>query len=145
MASFVKINDFVANAVENMDLESDQLAVALSNTAPASESSNPTADTNGILGNVTQISYSNLSSRNLTTSSSGQSGGVYKLVLADLTLTASGGSVAAFRYIYIYNDTVTSPADPLIGYYDYGSSLTLNDGDTFTIDFSPSNGVIQLT
>ena len=145
MASFVKINDFVANAVENMDLESDQLAIALSNTAPGSESSNPTADTNGILGNVTQISYSNLSSRNLTTTSSGQSGGVYTLVLADLTLTASGGSVAAFRYIYIYNDTVSSPAHPLIGYYDYGSSLTLNDGDTFTIDFSPSNGVIQLT
>lgn len=145
MASFVKINDFVANAVENMDLESDQLVIALSNTAPSSESSNPTADGNGILGNVTQVSYSNLSSRNLTTTSSGQSSGVYKLVLADLTLTASGGSVAAFRYIYIYNDTVTSPADPLIGYYDYGSSLTLNDGDTFTIDFSPSNGVIQLT
>ena len=145
MASFVKINDFVANAVENMDLESDTLKIALSNTAPSSESSNPTADGNGILGNVTQVSYSNLSSRDLTTSSSGQSGGVYKLVLADLTLTASGGSVAAFRYIYIYNDTVTSPADPLIGYYDYGSSLTLNDGDTFTIDFSPSNGVIQLT
>tara|TARA_E500000318_G_scaffold29371_1_gene29321 strand:+ start:1567 stop:2004 length:438 start_codon:yes stop_codon:yes gene_type:complete len=145
MASFVKINDFVANAVENMDLQSDQLAIALSNTAPGSESSNPTADGNGILGNVTQISYSNLSSRNLTTSSSSQSGGVYKLILADLTLTASGGSVAAFRYVYIYNDTVTSPADPLIGYYDYGSSLTLNDGDTFTIDFSPSNGVIQLT
>ena len=145
MASFVKINDFVANAVENMNLESDQLVIALSNTAPSSESSNPTADGNGILGNVTQVSYSNLSSRSLTTSSSGQSGGVYKLVLADLTLTASGGSVAAFRYIYIYNDTVTSPADPLIGYYDYGSSLTLNDGDTFTIDFSPSNGVIQLT
>ena len=145
MASFVKINDFVANAVENMNLESDQLVIALSNTAPSSESSNPTADGNGILGNVTQISYSNLSSRSLTTSSSGQSGGVYKLVLADLTLTASGGSVAAFRYIYIYNDTVTSPADPLIGYYDYGSSLTLNDGDTFTVDFSPSNGVIQLT
>lgn len=145
MASFVKINDFVANAVENMDLESDQLVIALSNTAPSSESSNPTADGNGILGNVTQVSYSNLSSRNLTTTSSGQSSGVYKLVLADLTLTASGGSVAAFRYVYIYNDTVTSPADPLIGYYDYGSSLTLNDGDTFTIDFSPSNGVIQLT
>ena len=145
MASFVKINDFVANAVENMDLESDQLAIALSNTAPGSESSNPTADGNGILGNVTQISYSNLSSRNLTTSSSSQSGGVYKLVLADLTLTASGGSVAAFRYVYIFNDTVSSPTDPLIGYYDYGSSLTLNDGDTFTIDFNASNGVIQLT
>ena len=145
MASFVKINDFVANAVENMDLESDQLAIALSNTAPGSESSNPTADGNGILGNVTQISYSNLSSRNLTTSSSSQSGGVYKLVLADLTLTESGGSFAEFRYVYIFNDTVSSPTDPLIGYYDYGSSLTLNDGDTFTIDFNASNGVIQLT
>ena len=145
MASFVKINDFVKNAVENMDLQSDQLVIALSNTAPSSESSNPTADGNGILGNVTEISYSNLSSRNLTTSSSGQSGGVYKLVLADLTLTASGGSVAAFRYLYLYNDTVSSPADPLVGYYDYGSSLTLNDGDSFTTDFSASNGVLQLT
>jgi hypothetical protein len=85
-----------------------------------------------------------VSSRNLTTSSSSQSGGVYKLVVADLTLTASG-TVGPFRYIYIFDDTVTSPADPIIGYYDYGTSLTLNNGDTFTLDFSPSNGVIQLT
>ena len=144
MASFNKVNDFVVNAVHNMDLESDQLAVALTNTAPGSESSNPTADGNGIVGNLTQISYSNCSSRNLTTSSSSQSSGVYKLVVADLTLTASG-TVGPFRYIYIFDDTITSPADPIIGYYDYGTSLTLNNGDTFTLDFSPSNGVIQLT
>ena len=144
MASFNKVNDFVVNAVHNMDLESDQLAVALTNTAPGSESSNPTADGNGIVGNLTQISYTNCSSRNLTTSSSSQSSGVYKLVVADLTLTASG-TVGPFRYIYIFDDTVSSPADPIIGYYDYGTSLTLNNGDTFTLDFSPSNGVIQLT
>ena len=144
MASFNKVNDFVVNAVHNMDLESDQLAVALTNTAPGSESSNPTADGNGIVGNLTQISYSNVSSRNLTTSSSSQSSGVYKLVVADLTLTASG-TVGPFRYIYIFDDTVSAPADPIIGYYDYGTSLTLNNGDTFTLDFSPSNGVIQLT
>ncbi len=144
MASFNKVNDFVVNAVHNMDLASDTLAVALTNTAPGSESSNPTADGNGIVGNLTQISYSNVSSRNLTTSSSSQSGGVYKLVVADLTLTASG-TVGPFRYIYIFDDTVSSPADPIIGYYDYGTSLTLNNGDTFTLDFSPSNGVIQLT
>ena len=72
MASFNKVNDFVENAVHNMDLASDQLVVALSNTAPGSEASDPTSDGNGILGNVTQISYTNCSSRNLTTSSSSQ-------------------------------------------------------------------------
>jgi hypothetical protein len=145
MASFTKINDFVLNAVHNMDLESDQVVVAFSNTAPSSESSDPTADGNGILGNVTEVAYTNLSSRNVTTTSSTQTSGVYKLVLTDLTLTASGGSFGPFRYVYLYNDTVTSPADPLIGYYDYGSNLTLNDGDSFTVDFSAANGVLQLT
>lgn len=143
MASFNKINDFVKNAVENMDLASDTLIVALSNTAPGSESSNPTADGNGVLANVTQISYSNLSSRTLTSVTSTQTSGTYKLSAADLTLTASG-TVPAFRYIYIYDDTVTSPADPLIGYYDYGSSLVLNSGDTFTIDIG-ANGILTLT
>ncbi len=144
MATFNKVNDFVVNAVHNMDLESDQVVVALSNTAPASESSDPSADGNGILGNVTQVSYTNLSSRNVTTSSSTQTSGTYKLVLADITLTSTGGSTGPFRYVYIFNDTVTTPADPVIGYYDYGSSLTLNDGDSLTVDFSAANGVLQI-
>lgn len=127
-----------------MDLESDQLVVALSNTAPGSETSDPSADGNGILGNVTEITYTDLSSRNVTTSSSSQTSGTYKLVLSDLTLTASG-TVGPFRYVYIYDDTVTTPADPLVGYYDYGSSLTLNNGDSFTVDFSEANGVLQLS
>lgn len=126
-----------------MDLESDQIAVALTNTTPGSESSDPTADGNGIVGNLTQISYANCSSRNITTTSSSQTSGTYKLVLADLTLTASG-TVGPFRYIYLFDDTVSSPADPIIGLYDYGTSITLNNGDTFTLDFSPTNGVIQL-
>lgn len=145
MATFNKVNDFVKNAVHNMDLESDQIVVALSNTAPASEAPNPTTDGNGVLANVTQVAYTNLSSRNVTTSSSSQTGGTYKLVLADLTMTSSGGSTGPFRYVYIYDDTVTSPADPIIGYYDYGSSLTLNDGDSFTVDFSAANGVLQIS
>lgn len=144
MATFNKVNDFVVNAVHNMDLESDQVVVALSNTAPSSESTDPSTDGNGILGNVTEISYTNLSSRNVTTTSSTQASGTYKLVLTDITLTSSGGSTGPFRYVYIYNDTVTSPADPLIGYYDYGSSLTLNDGDSLTVDFSAANGVVQI-
>lgn len=144
MATFNKVNDFVVNAVHNMDLESDQVVVALSNTAPSSETSDPSSDGNGILGNVTQIAYTNLSSRNVTTTSSTQTSGTYKLVLSDITLTSSGGSTGPFRYVYIYNDTVATPADPLIGYYDYGSSLTLNDGDSLTIDFSAANGVLQI-
>lgn len=144
MATFNKVNDFVANAVHNMDLESDQIVVALSNTAPSSEASNPTTDGNGVLANVTQIAYTNLSSRNVTTTSSTQTSGTYKLVLEDITVTSTGGSTGPFRYVYLYNDTVASPADPLIGYYDYGSSLTLNDGDSLTIDFSAANGVIQI-
>lgn len=143
MASFTKVNDFVVNLANAMDLDADTLIVALSNTDPTS-GTDVTADGNGILANVSQISYTNLSSRTLANVTSTQTSGTYKLSADDLTLTESGGSVAAFRYIVIYNDTVTSPADPVIGYYDYGTSLTLNDGDTFTIDIG-TNGILTLT
>lgn len=143
MATFNKVNDFVEKLAEKAhNLGSDVLTVALSNTAPASEASNPTADGNGVLANVTQVSYTYCSSRVITTSASAQTSGTYKLTLTDLVLTASGGPVGPFRYIYIYNDTATN--DELIGYYDYGSSVTLNDGDTFTIDFDGSNGVLTI-
>jgi hypothetical protein len=59
-------------------------------------------------------------------------------------LTASGGSVAAFRYVVLYNDTPTTPADPLIGWYDYGSDLTLNDTETLTIDFDDAGGALTI-
>lgn len=143
MATFNKINDFVEDVAEKVhNLGSDQIAVALSNTAPASEASNPAADGNGQLSNVTQISYTNLSSRNVSTSASAQTSGTYKLTLTDLTLTASGGSVGPFRYVYIFNDTAAN--DELIGYYDYGSELTLADGESLTIDFDDANGLLQL-
>jgi hypothetical protein len=143
MATFNKLGGFVEHLAEKVhNLGSDQLVVALTNTAPGSESTPPTGATGtNILANLTQISYTNLSSRNITTSSSAQSGGTYKLVLTDLVLTASG-SVGPFRYVYIYNDTATN--DELIGYYDYGSSITLQNGETFTVDFDGSNGVLQL-
>ena len=145
MATFNKVNDFVENIAHGvMDLETDQLVVALSNTAPGSEASNPTATGNGVIANVTQITYTNLSSRNITTTSSLETSGTYKLTLTDLVLTASG-SVGPFRYVYIYNDTPTSPADPIIGYYDHGSAVTLANGETYTIDFDGSNGLLTLT
>lgn len=138
MATFNKFNQFVEDLAEKVhNLGSDQLAVALCAAANA-----PVA-TNSVLANLTQISYTNLSSRNVTTSTSAQTSGTYKLVCNDLVLTASG-AVATFRYVVLYNDTPTSPADPLIGWYDYGSDVTLANGETFTIDFDGSNGVLTL-
>lgn len=144
MATFNKLNGFVEHLAEKVhNLGSDQLVVALSNTAPGSEGTPPTGSTAAcVLANVTQISYTNLSSRNITTSASAQTSGTYKLTLTDLVLTASGGSVGPFRYVYIYNDTAAS--DNLIGYYDYGSSITLADGETLTIDFDATNGLLTL-
>jgi hypothetical protein len=144
--AFTKLNGFVEHQAEKVhNLGSDQLAVALSNTAPGSEGTPPTGATTAcVLANVTQITYTNLSTRNLTTSASAQSSGTYKLTIDDLILTASGGSVGPFRYVYIYNDTPTSPADPLIGYLDYGSSITLGDGETLTLNFDGTNGLLTV-
>ena len=129
--------EHLAEKVHN--LGADTLTVALTAAANA-----PVAG-NSVLADLTQISYTNCSPRVLTISSSSQTAGVYKLVLADLVITATGGSVGPFRYVVIYNDTPTSPADPLIGFYDRGSDITLADGDSLTIDFSPTNGVLQIT
>lgn len=134
MATFVLINDWLDNMVENADLASDQFVIALSNTAPGSEATPPTGDGDGVIANITQVSYANCSSRNITTTSSSQTSGTYSLVLADITLTASG-DVGPFRYVYVYDDTVADPVDPLVCYWDYGSSITLHDTETLLVNF----------
>jgi len=140
LASFNKCNAFVENIAEKVhNLQADSLKVALTASANA-----PVA-TNSILSDITEVAYTNLSARALTVSSSAQTSGTYKLVIADLVLTASGGSVATFRYIVIYNDTPSSPLKPLICWFDYGSSLTLADGETLTLDFDGTSGLLQLT
>lgn len=146
MATFNKLNGFVEHLAEKVhNLGADTLTVALSNTAPASETPDPSVNTaDCILANVTEVAYTNLSARALTVSASAQTSGTYKLTINDLVLTSSGGSTGPFRYVYIYNDTPTSPADPLIGYYDYGSALTLADGESLTLDFDAANGVLTI-
>ena len=135
MASFTKINKFVEAVAEKVhNLGSDQLVIALTNTAHTS--------TWGQLSDLTEVAYTNLSSRNITTTSSAQTAGTYNLTLTDLVLTSSGGTTGAFRYVYVYNDTATN--DELVAYYDYGSAITLQDGDTLTIDFDASNGFLTI-
>lgn len=125
MATYNKFNSFVEALSEKVhNLGSDQLVVALSNTLPV--------NTNTILANITQITHTNLSTRNISTATSSQTAGTYTLVLTDLVLTASG-SVGPFRYVVIYNDTATN--DELIAWADYGSSISLNSGETFTVNF----------
>ncbi len=147
MATFNLINDWLDYLVEGVNCSSDQFTVALSNTAPAAETTDPQDDGEGVLGNVTQAVYTNLkdaaTAREITTTSSSQAGGTYKLILADLTLEAAGGSVGPFRYVYIYDDDVAN--DPLVCFYDYASSITLADGEKLEIDFSATDGLFQLT
>jgi hypothetical protein len=138
MATYNKFRQFVEDMPEKVhNLQSDALTVALCAAA------NAPVNTNSVLANLTQISYTNLSSRVITVASSAQTTGTYKLTLTDLVLTASG-AVATFRYVVIYNDTPTSPADPLIAWYDHGSDVTLANGETYTIDFDGTNGFFTL-
>jgi len=128
MATYTKFQYFVEHMAEGThNLGSGTITLAFSNSAP-------NVATNTILGDISEIGYGNLAtSRALTTSSSSQTGGTYSLVLADWVGTASGGSVGPFQYVILYNDTPTD--DPLIAYYDYGSAVTLQDSETFTVDF----------
>ena len=138
MSAFVKVNSFVEALAEKVhNLGVDQLKVACTNTDPTASATNyasltsPLASTN--LSGATPF--------NVTTSSSSQTSGTYKLVCADLTLTATG-SFGPFRYVVLYNDTAAS--DELIGYWDYGSSVTLSASETFLIDFDGTNGVLTI-
>lgn len=139
MATPVAFNNFMHDLAEGVhDLDSNQLAVALTTNA------NAPAGANSTLSDLTEIAYTNLSSRNLTTSTSGVfNTNDYQLQIANLTLTASGGAVATFRHVSVYNDTATG--DPLMFYLDLGSDITLADGDSITINFADeTNGVFQI-
>jgi hypothetical protein len=139
MATATKFHIFVENLAEKVhNLGSDTLKVMLTNTAPV-------AATSTVKGDLTEISAGNGYSAGgtaTTISSSAQTTGTYKLVITDVTFTASGGSIGPFRYVTLYNDTSTS--DSLILFYDYGSSITLADTETFTTDFDASAGVLTI-
>lgn len=137
MATFNKFNSFVEALSEKVhNLGSDTLKVMLSNSAPTAS--------NTVKADITEISAGNgytAGGTQASQTSSAQSSGTYKLVLGDVVFTATG-AVGPFRYVVLYNDTATN--DELIGWYDYGSSISLANGETFTVDFDPTNGVLTI-
>lgn len=132
ITKFHSLSEAIAEKVHN--LGSDQIVVALSTVLPT------TANT--VLANITQVSYTNLSTRNVTRTSSSQTSGLYKLILAPLTLSATG-AVAPFRYVILFNDTATN--DELIGFGDLGATTTLASGDSVALTWDAVNGALSLT
>ena len=134
MATFTKYQCFVENLAEKVhNLGSDTLKIMLSNAAPNVSTHTVRADSTEIGAGSGYTSGGTA----VTVTGSSQTSGTYSLTQsADVVFTASGGTIGPFRYAILYNDTPTSPADPLIAYWDYGSAVTLNDTETFTVDMA---------
>lgn len=137
-SSFTKYYDFVEQLGKGVhDFSSHTFKVAFTNTAP-------NVSTHTVLADITQLStgggYTGGAGGGLTLDSVtwSETSGTATLAFADEVFTASGASVGPFRYVVLYNDSATSPTDALIGYWDYGSSITVADGETFTLNVGAS-------
>jgi len=139
MATYNKHNQFVKDLIDGVhDFDAHTFKVMLTNTAPLA--------TNSVKANLTEISAGNgyTAGGTATTISTSIATATAKVTGTDVVFTASG-AVGPFRYADLYNDTPTSPADPLIAWWDYGSSISLATGETFTVDFDATNGILQIT
>jgi hypothetical protein len=141
MATFFKFNVFVEHIAEKVhDLNADTLKIYLSNEAPLA--------TDTIKADIAEISAGNgYTSGGITVGNktSAHTSGTYKLSSTDNPeWTAAGGTIGPFRYAVLYNDTPTSPTDPLIGAWDYGSSITLQIGEKFTVDLDAAAGILTI-
>jgi hypothetical protein len=141
MAAFTKYNFFVDEMSKGgHNLQTAVFKVALTNTAPT-----PLTDTTWSTGTYPAPAAANgytAGGNTLTTSSAATASYIFKLVIADSVFTAAGGNLGPFRYAIVYNSSATNK---VVGYYDYGSSITLADTETFTVDFDNVNGMIQMT
>lgn len=138
MAAFNKFDSFVEAIAEKVhNLGADTLKVALSNVAPVAG--------NTVLANITQVANGGgyaTDGNTAALTSSVQTAGVYKLILVDVVFTATTG-FGPFRYAVLYNFSATNKE--LIGWYDYGSAVTLLAAETFTVDFDAAAGVLTIT
>lgn len=145
MASFNKFNCFVEDLAEKVhNLGSDTLKVFLSNAAPNAATHTAYDGTTGTTGPA-EIAAGNgytAGGNTASVSSSSQTSGTYKLVLGDPATWTATGTVGPFRYAILYNDTASGKN--LIGWWDYGSSVTLANGETFKVDFDGTTGVLTI-
>ena len=138
MATFNKYDSFSEAMTENANCGTDTWRVILSNTVPAVTDTNQAS-----AAELTTSGGYTVNGNTCAVTTSTQTSGVYKLVLADpAAWTASGGGFT-FRYVILWNQTI----DVLAGYWDYGSSVVMNgtNADTFTADLSAANGVFTVT
>jgi hypothetical protein len=137
LSSFNKYQKGVEALMESINAGSDAWKVALTNRAPV-------VATDATLTDASEIAAGNgytAGGNAATTTSSTQTGGTYKLILASPTAwTATGGSLGPFRYAVLYDSTTNN----LIGYWDYGSSVTLATGESFTVSLDGTNGVFTV-
>lgn len=136
MADFNKFQNFVedlGNKVHDLVGTNDTLKVYLTNTAPDAAADAVKAD----LAEITAENGYTAGGADVQNDGS-ESGGTLTVTGVDVSWTASGGTIGPFRYVVLYNDTPSSPADPLIGWWDYGSEITLQDGESFTVNFGAS-------
>jgi len=144
MAAYNKFNIFVENVIKGVHnftpSTGHTFKTMLTNVAPIA--------TNAVKGDLTEITAANGYSAGggaTTISAASQSSGVLKAVInPDVIFTAAGGTIGPLRYVVFYNDTPSSPLKPLISFWDFGSSVTLNDTETFTVDYDQTNGVFTL-
>lgn len=140
MATYNKFNQFVKDLIDGVhDWDAHTFKVLLTNTAPVA--------TNTIKSDLTEITAGSgyTAGGTATTITTSVASGVGKVTGTDVTFTAAGGSIGPFRYAVLYNDTPTSPADPLVAWWDYGSSITLADTEQLVVDFDATNGIFTLT
>ena len=134
MAAYVKFQQFVEDLgakVHDLQAAGDTLKVYLTNNTPDVAADAVKAD---LVGITEENGYAPADIQN----DYSQTTGTATLTGVDVVFTASGGNFGPFRYAVLYNDTPTSPADPLIAYWDYGSETTITDGNDFTVDFGSS-------
>ena len=140
MATFTKYNTFADELSKGgHNLQTAVFKVALTNTAPTAATD--TVWNTTVAPAPAAVNGYTAGGNTLTTSSAATSSGTFKLVLADSTFTATAGGIGPFRYAIIYNSSATNK---VVGYYDYGSSITLNDTETLTVDFDATNGVLTI-